>query len=57
MKDKKHWWLRDKPFSRVRYSTLMRLGLLFIAEVVAGKEVNSVGDFLLWLEDYMEENE
>ncbi len=52
----KHWWLKDKRFKRVRLSTLYRLGLLFQADVYAGKEVNSSNNFLLWLEDYFEED-
>ncbi len=53
---REHWWLKDKPFERVRLSTLYRLALLFQADFHAGKvEVDSSGSFLLWLDKYMED--
>lgn len=52
----KHWWLKDKPLKRVRLSTLYRLGLLFQADVFSGKEKDTSATFLLWLEQYMEDN-
>lgn len=52
---RKLWWLKEERFKRVRLSTLHRLGLLFMAQVADGKEVNSVPNFLLWLEMFMED--
>lgn len=50
---KKHWWLKDGGFKRVGLTNLYRLGLLFLADVMSGKEKDSVSSFLLWLEQYM----
>lgn len=53
----RHWWLKEKKFERVRYSTLLRLGLLFQSEIAGGKQEDNVSTFLIWLEKYMEEQD
>ena len=50
----KHWWIKKNKFKRIRLSTLQRLSMLYHAECF-GKKPAFVSDFVLWLENYMEE--
>lgn len=53
-KEYNHWWLKSKKFKRVRLSTIERLALLYSAECF-GKKPPYSHDFVIWLENYMEE--